>query len=261
MTEQEQLLEDYSSGRFTMKGVGHMETQLTKDIKRRLHHFRPAMNSSMRTIRWAEEVRTANGYVDVIRFEDYIANNKSYCSRENHSAQCKIPGNIFPCKECRGCVYHKHIYELGILATCFEVKITASDFNSKNGHNFSGNKNYYAVPFEIYESIKDDVPPGIGIIAYYQDSGHMIVKRESEMRQIAPEELNYLLYDALRKWVDEAPGHKQRCNAAERYPDGACRGYQRAEWDDEPVEMCKGCSHSEFYLDEQEEKEHADGGF
>jgi hypothetical protein len=217
------------------------------------------MNSSMRTIRWAEEVRTATGFVDVIRFEDYIANNKSYCSRENPSTQyipaqpCKIPGNAFPCKECRGCVYHKHVYELGILATCFEVKITASDFKSKNGHNFSGNKNYYAVPVEIYESIKDDVPPGVGIIVYYQDSGHMIVKRESDMRQISPEEMNYLLYDALKKWVDEAPGHERYCENAERNPDGTCRGYQKSETDDEPAEMCKGCSSSEFYSEEQEE--------
>jgi hypothetical protein len=96
------------------------------------------------------------------------------------------------------------------LTTCFEVKITASDFKSENGHNFCGNKNYYAVPAEIYESIKDNVPPGIGIIVYYRDSGRMIVKRESEMRRIAPEELSYLLYDALRKWVDGAPGHGRR---------------------------------------------------
>lgn len=235
-----------------------METKLTKDIKQRLHYFRPAMNSSMRKIRWAEEVRTATGFVDVIRFEDYIAENKSHCSRkqpgDDKPLPCKIPGKAFPCKECGGCIFHKHIYELGILTTCYEVKISVSDFKSKNGHNFSGNRNYYAVPIEIYESIKDNVPPGIGIIAYYQDSSHMIVKRESDMRQIAPEELNYLLYDALKKWVDEAPGHEQRCNAAERNPDGTCRGYQRAEWDDEPAETCKGCSQSEFYSDEQEEE-------
>jgi len=161
----------------------------------------------MRTIRWAEEVRTPTGFVDVIRFEDYIANNKSYCSREHPSTQfipaqsCKIPGNAFPCAECRGCVYHKHIYELGILTTCFEVKITVSDFKSENGHNFHGNRNYYAVPVEIYDKIESLTPPGIGIIGFYPESHRMIVKRECEHREISYEDLAYMLYDALKKWV------------------------------------------------------------
>ncbi len=184
-----------------------METDLTKAIKKRLHYFRPAMNSSMRTIRWAEEVRTPTGFVDVIRFEDYIANNKSYCSREQPSTQyippqpCKIPGKAFPCEECRGCIHHKHVYELGILTTCFEVKITVSDFKSENGHNFHGNRNYYAVPIEIYDKIESLTPPEIGIIVFYPKSQHMIVKRESEHREISYEELAYMLYDALKKWI------------------------------------------------------------
>lgn len=184
-----------------------METELTKAIKKRLHYFRPAMNSSMRTIRWAEEVRTPTGFVDVIRFEDYIANNESYCSREHPSTKfippqpCKIPGKAFPCDECRGCVHHKHVYELGILTTCFEVKITVSDFKSENGHNFHGNRNYYAVPIEIYDKIESLTPPGIGIIVLYPESHHMIVKRECEHREISYEDLAYMLYDALKKWV------------------------------------------------------------
>lgn len=153
-------------------------------------------------------METTTGYVDVIRFEDYIENNKSYCQREKLSTKfippqpCKINGKQFPCSECRGCVYHRHVHELGILTTCFEVKITVSDFKSKNGHNFHGNRNYYAVPIEIYEKISRLTPPEIGIIAYYPDSGHMTVKRECKERKINEESLSYLLYAALKKWVD-----------------------------------------------------------
>lgn len=179
-----------------------METQLTKDIKKRLHNFRPAMNSSMRTIRWAEEVQTATGFVDVIRFEDYIARNNSYCKKEAENSKCKTEGKKFHCENCRGCIYKRNVYELGILTTCFEVKITVSDFKSKNGHNFHGNKNYYAVPVEIYSKIKDIVPGDIGIIVYYSGSGHMNVKRECETKKISEEDLNGLLYNALKKWVD-----------------------------------------------------------
>lgn len=175
-----------------------METQLTKEIKRQIRLFRPALSSSLRTIRWAEEVRTDIGYVDVIRFEDYITKDNSYCGRQ----QCKIEGNTFPCKQCRGCVFKKHHYDLGILTTCFEVKISVSDFKSKNGHNFHGNRNYYVVPNDIFSDINSLVPPEIGIIVFYPKSGHMTVKKESVHREIDPETLSLLLYNALKKWVD-----------------------------------------------------------
>jgi hypothetical protein len=185
-----------------------METELTKAIKKRLHYFRPELSSKMRTVRYADEVQTPTGFVDVIRFEDYIANNKSYCSSEHPSTRfippqpCKIPGNQFPSKECTGCVYHKHVYELGILTTCYEVKITVSDFKSPNGHNFHGNDNYYAVPVSICEKILTLVPEDVGVIGYYPDSGHMVVKKKCKRKAIDPELLNYLLYNALKKWVD-----------------------------------------------------------
>lgn len=51
-------------------GAMQVETQLTKEIKRQIRLFRPALSSSLRTIRWTEEIRTDTGYVDVIHFED-----------------------------------------------------------------------------------------------------------------------------------------------------------------------------------------------
>lgn len=176
-----------------------METDLTKRIKRRLHNFCPALNSSMRTIRWAEEVQTPTGFVDVIRFEDYTKQDLSYCDRQQG---CKIPGKAFPCSTCKGCVFRRPVYTLGILTTCYEVKITVSNFKSKNGHNFHGNRNYYVVPVEIYDKVKCLVPQGIGIIVFYPKSGYMVVKRECEHREITLGTLSNLLYDALKKWVD-----------------------------------------------------------
>lgn len=184
------------------------ETNLTKEIKKALRGYAPQMNSKMRTVRWAEEVDVIAGYVDSIRFEDYIANNQSYCSREKLSTQyippqpCKIPGNKYPCKECYGCVFHKHVYELGILTSCFEIKISKSDFESPNGHNFVGNRNYYVVPKELYLSIKDLVPDDIGIILYH-GHGCLFKKKECTFREIDPGDLNRYLYNALKKWVDK----------------------------------------------------------
>lgn len=38
-----------------------------------------------------------------------------------------------------------------------EIKISKSDFNSKSGHNFVGDKNYYIVPTELVDYAKEKV--------------------------------------------------------------------------------------------------------
>lgn len=192
-----------------------METELTKNIKRSLHSFKPAMNSNMRTIRYADEVWTPTGIVDVIRFEDYIANDNSYCLRINPgpaevkycstkevNGKCKIDGLQYPNPRCKGCVFKRTVHECGILTTCFEVKISYSDFKSENGHNFCGNKNYYAVPDYLYDKIKSEVEDDVGIIVYYPKTSRMVVKKESKFKEIDKELMIRLLYDSLKKWCD-----------------------------------------------------------
>lgn len=161
------------------------------------------MNSNMRTVRWAEEVQTQGGFVDVIRFEDYIKNNKSFCKKEQEQQSCKLENKKFPGKHCHGCVCHAHVYELDILTTCYEVKISKSDFKSKNGHNFYGNRNYYVVPVELYNDIIDMVPQDIGVIVYYSQSQHMKIKKEAIFREVSEKEVLYLMYNSLKKWVDK----------------------------------------------------------
>ena len=46
---------------------------------------------------------------------------------------------------------------------CYEVKSSVEDFHSKNGHNFLGDFNYYVMPEEVYEKIKDEIPYKIGV--------------------------------------------------------------------------------------------------
>jgi len=116
----------------------------------------------------------------------------------------KDQGATYPNEKCSGCIFQSlsNVHDIEIVTTCFEVKITVSDFKSENGHNFHGNLNYYVVPVDIYESILPLVKYGIGIIAYYPKSGHMVEKRKSERRELSTELYAQLLYDALRKWVD-----------------------------------------------------------
>lgn len=46
---------------------------------------------------------------------------------------------------------------------CYEIKSSVEDFRSKNGHNFIGDFNYYVMPEEVYEKIKDEIPYKIGV--------------------------------------------------------------------------------------------------
>ena len=51
--------------------------------------------------------------------------------------------------------------------TCYEIKVTKADLNSKSGHNFLGDKNYYVVPQELKEDAKEKVKgTDIGVMTY-----------------------------------------------------------------------------------------------
>ena len=93
-------------------------------------------------------------------------------------------------------------YVEDIMVTCYEVKITLSDFASPHGHNFHGNENYYCVPKELAPKIVDRIPPGVGILSY---SGTKLRKyKESEWRDVDDKTKIMLLYNAMKKWVDGA---------------------------------------------------------
>lgn len=46
---------------------------------------------------------------------------------------------------------------------CYEVKSSVEDFHSKNGHNFIGDYNYYVMPEEVFEKVKNQIPYYIGV--------------------------------------------------------------------------------------------------
>ena len=47
---------------------------------------------------------------------------------------------------------------------CYEIKSCVADFNSKNGHNFIGDFNYYVMPKELYEQVKQRIPYNVGVL-------------------------------------------------------------------------------------------------
>lgn len=47
---------------------------------------------------------------------------------------------------------------------CYEIKSCLADFNSKNGHNFIGDYNYYVMNKELYEQVRDKIPYFVGVL-------------------------------------------------------------------------------------------------
>lgn len=46
---------------------------------------------------------------------------------------------------------------------CYEVKATVSDFRSPAAKTFIGHYNYFVMPGELYEKVKEEIPAGIGV--------------------------------------------------------------------------------------------------
>nr|DAP64625.1 MAG TPA: DNA repair protein MmcB-like protein [Caudoviricetes sp.] len=46
---------------------------------------------------------------------------------------------------------------------CYEIKQSVADFHSKNKLSFFGNKNYFVMPYSLYEKVKNEIPYGIGV--------------------------------------------------------------------------------------------------
>ncbi|MFD2334668.1 hypothetical protein ACFSR7_35950 [Cohnella sp. GCM10020058] len=46
---------------------------------------------------------------------------------------------------------------------CYEIKCSKADFYSKAKKTFIGHFNYYVLTKELFEQVKDDIPPQIGV--------------------------------------------------------------------------------------------------
>ena len=46
---------------------------------------------------------------------------------------------------------------------CYEIKQSKQDFHSKNKLTFIGHKNYFVMPYSLYEEVKSEIPYEIGV--------------------------------------------------------------------------------------------------
>lgn len=86
-----------------------------------------------------------------------------------------------------------HLVEM----TCYEIKITRSDFKSDHGHNFVGHKNYYVLPAKLAYQVESEIPDDIGIIVY--EKNRLYTRRECQTKHMAPVRLSSYLFQAIKQ--------------------------------------------------------------
>jgi len=105
------------------------------------------------------------------------------------------------CK-CNGINY---VYKDVVRIYCYEIKVSRSDFYSKNGHNFIGNENYYIMPAELYSKIKEIIPADIGVIVYINTEKYKGLRRkkDAEYKDIGDEAQKWLILSVFKRMRKE----------------------------------------------------------
>jgi hypothetical protein len=204
---------------------GKMKTELTIKIEKALGWYAPTTLSgvkinAIRGRNTAYEVPVTNGthkdgLVDCVRIYEYFKNTKSefICGLQwnkkylGNSALINCSRGITDVSllpdECDTICRFRQVRQVlspNILVVCYEIKISKADFKSKNGHNFFGNQNYYVIPKELYDSVKDLVPDGIGVVLYSENSAYPLkIKKPCETKEMTDEEQKWVLLTMLKK--------------------------------------------------------------
>ncbi len=85
---------------------------------------------------------------------------------------------------------------------CYEIKSSVQDFISGHHITFVGNYNYYIMPKELYEKVKNKVPDYVGV---YIQSGRWLenIKRAKKQElKVSKELLQYSLMKSLYRDVE-----------------------------------------------------------
>lgn len=90
---------------------------------------------------------------------------------------------------------------------CYEVKSSVEDFHSKNGHNFLGDYNYYIMPEDVYEKVKDEIPYYVGVFVpsgmHYRGEWHELKSAKKAKRKDRERPVSEMLLMMFRSCARE----------------------------------------------------------
>ena len=84
------------------------------------------------------------------------------------------------------------------IINCYEIKQSVQDFKSKNKLSFFGNKNYFVMPYSLYEKVKDEIPAKIGV---YVAIDHL--------ENMEEETTNIYGIKHIKRWMQPVDGMKK----------------------------------------------------
>ena len=102
---------------------------------------------------------------------------------------------------------------------CYEIKSSVEDFHSKHGHNFLGDYNYYVMPEDVYEKIKNEIPYNVGVFVSSMKEYrgllelYMIKKAKRKDRERPTTELLFMMFrSAARDRINCKKKENQKVN-------------------------------------------------
>ena len=115
---------------------------------------------------------------------------------------------------------------------CYEIKVSVSDFKSKAKNTFIGHFNYYVMPYELFEKVKDEIPSHVGV--YINGSCAMRAKRQvpSVDEQILKDSLIRSLYREAEKVIkSDNPNIIDRMQQLMNHYKKSAKEYERKYWE------------------------------
>lgn len=204
------------------------KTDMTRAIEQAIKEWHPAAIGDIKINKFRSEHTalevpvecgtTKSGIVDAVRVSEYFGDLeeghvcrifdykkegirlKADCPLDNDMQNPPHYCNMRTCRwNCRSISGSPKI-----LITCFEIKVSKSDFKSAHGHNFVGNMNYYAVPEELYKEIEPIVPEGIGILSYLHKGKYvgLRTKRKPTFRPMTDEDQKWMILSVMKRIRD-----------------------------------------------------------
>lgn len=212
------------------------KTELTKKIERALFSWYPKTFAGYRVDTFragfgatevpAENGTTTGGLIDYARVQECFIRDElvGACKLDRYfdsepleiqdtikkmasGAGCKKDLQEFSFRKSvcdrEDCKYHKQKkrFVLDTVIVCVEIKVSVSDFNSKHGHNFAGNVNYYAVPADMYPKIQDRIPEGIGVLLYHSGPNLFGIRKKVEATycELSAEQQKWLILSIAKR--------------------------------------------------------------
>ena len=82
---------------------------------------------------------------------------------------------------------------------CYEIKSSVEDFHSKNGHNFIGDFNYYVMPPDVYEKIKNEIPYRVGVYVPSENGLKSVKKSKRSDRERPALEMLLMMFRSANR--------------------------------------------------------------